>query len=217
MLLVKPSHEILTKINREEVLKHIELCGRTCYKSEDKITENSSSKFVSGIFKSGHYSVLEHFNISVRFICDRGVTHELVRHRLASYSQESTRYVNYNKKGMTFIIPPWVNISPGEYKFYSDVSENLEYNDSEWIHYCLYCEKRYNDLIEHGWKPQEARSILPNSLKTEIVTTTNLREWYHILNLRTSKAAHPQIREIMFPLLTELNLLLPEIYESLIV
>ena len=209
MRIIKPSYEIETPFDGLEVLKHIEKAGRTCYKSEDKITDDSAIAFVKRIMKSGHESVIEHFSFSVRFICDRGVTHELVRHRLASFSQESTRYCNYSKdkhdNHLTFIQPCWfVTDSCGKYGDFSpkDFGKVTEYR---WLASMHQTENTYLALIAEGWKPQQARSVLPNSLKTEIVTTANLREWRHILKLRTGKPAHPQIREIMIPLLTELQ------------
>ena len=164
-------------------LEIIEQCGRTCYKSEDKITSDSAGKFVKVILKNGHESVIEHVSASVRFITNRGVTHELVRHRLCAFSQESTRYVKYDGE-MEFIQPVWwtqLNRSQ-QIKF----EESLK--DAEW---------RYQDLLLNGWRPEQAREVLPNALKTEIIVTANLREWRHIFKLRTSNAAHPQIRELM--------------------
>ena len=207
MILIKPSHEILTKINYQEILQHIETAGRVCYKSEDRIKEESAAPFIKGIIRRGHESVIEHFSITVKFICDRGVTHEIVRHRLVAYSQESTRYCNY-KGGVTFIIPSWIDFEPGEYNF-SDIDDSFPSTTKLWYNSMWTCERRYISLLWEGWSPQQARSVLPNSLKTEIVMTANIREWRHILKLRTSKAAHPQMREIMIPLRKELQEKLP--------
>jgi thymidylate synthase (FAD) len=209
MILVKPSHKIL--FLSSEPLKTIEAAGRTCYKSESKITEDSAEKFVSNIIKRGHHSVIEHAFMSVRFICDRGVTHELVRHRLAAYSQESTRYCNYSG-GITFVIPPWVAIKEGSY---DTVDVRPFSTDEEWINACQRAERTYIKLLSLDWSPQQARSVLPNSLKTEIVMTANLREWMHVFNLRCSKAAHPQIRELMIPLLEEVKTLVPVIFDDI--
>ncbi len=211
MILIKPSYKILTEINRVDILKRIEEAGRTCYKSDSKYTEESGSEFLAKIVKRGHLSVIEHVSITVKFICDRGVTHELVRHRLCSYSQESTRYCNY-KKGVTFILPSWINIEEGEYKKKRICAYKDALAEAWWFNQLLLSERTYIDLLQIGWTPQQARSVLPNSLKTEIIVTANLREWKHILNLRTSNAAHPQIREIMIPLQTELGNILPEIF-----
>ena len=197
MNLIKPSF-FIESIPTD--LELIERAGRTCYKSEESITEDSSKKFISMILRKGHESVLEHLSMTVRFICDRGVTHELVRHRLCAFSQESTRYCNY-KGGVTFIIPPWVPLEPGEY----GIVNNLKGTTRRWFMAMIEAEEVYIGLISLGWTPQQARSVLPNALKTEIVVTANMREWRHIFKLRTSKAAHPQMREIMVPLLASVK------------
>jgi len=199
--IVNPSHEILDDIDGNAILKKLELAGRTAYKSEELIDSVSAIKFIRNIVKRGHESVIEHINLSVRFICDRGVTHEIVRHRLVAYTQESTRYCNYNKKGVTYIKP----------FFFKENSEQYQY----WLRAMSQCETEYNMLILSGASPQEARSVLPNSLKTEIVCTANLREWRHILKLRTSQAAHPQMRELMIPLLNELKERIPVIFDDI--
>lgn len=203
MKLVNPSFEILDEIDRIKILKKLELCGRVCYKSEQNITEDSAAKFVRSIIKSGHESVIEHVNLTVKFICDRGVSHELVRHRLASYSQESTRYCNYgnNKFGneITCVKPSWYD-------------DNLKLACEMWDDAMDYAEKQYLLMLKYGVTPQDARAVLPNSLKTEIIVTANLREYRHILNLRCSSKAHPDIRILMLGLLRELNCVLPEIF-----
>ncbi|GAH45827.1 unnamed protein product, partial [marine sediment metagenome] len=191
-----------------------------CYKTEDKIDWNAktSHKFVKMVLDRGHESVIEHESISVKIICDRGVTHEIVRHRLVAYSQESTRYCNY-KSGVTFVIPPWcLDIGEGEYNRHDLRNEHLSTTTIFWVKHMLNCEEVYIYLLSSGWSPQQARSVLPNSLKTEIVMTANIREWRHILKLRTSKATHPQMREIMIPLLKEfqecIGVVFDDIYES---
>jgi thymidylate synthase (FAD) len=218
MILVNPTHEIMSIINGNEILNHIERCGRTCYKSEDKITSESGIKFVRGIVKSGHHSVIEHFNITVRVICDRGVSHELVRHRLAAYSQESTRYCNYNNdkfdNQLTIIKPDWTLLEPGNYTF-DDLNKIIDTATRIWLQSMLQSENNYKDLISEGWTPDKARSVLPNALKTEVVMTANLREWRHVLNLRCSKPAHRQIREIMMPLLKELHHQIPGVFDDI--
>lgn len=213
MRLIKPMHQILTAIDRSRILISIEAAGRTCYKSEKNMTIDSASSFVKSIIRRGHESVIEHENISVRFICDRGVTHELVRHRLAAYSQESTRYCNYSG-GVTFIIPPWLNLWEGEYLLDDVEKLATKYSSScyYWAMHMLCAERDYLNLLRHDWTPQEARSVLPNSLKTEIVMTANLREWRHIFKLRCAEAAHPQMRQIMMPLHQDLSRCLPEIF-----
>ena len=216
MLLVKPSHKIL--FISPEPLKTIEAAGRTCYKSESKTTEESAEKFVKMIIKRGHLSVIKHAYMSVRFICDRGVTHEIVRHRLAAYSQESTRYCNY-KEGVTFIIPPWIGIKLEDLLVKNNEirGHHLDYSPTAcWLDSMLAAERSYINLINGSdWSPQQARSVLPNSLKTEIVMTANLREWMHVFSLRTSKAAHPQMRELMIPLLEEMKTLIPVIFDEI--
>lgn len=211
MKLIKPSFEFLTELNRIDILKLIERAGRTCYKSDSAYTEKTGSEFLKMIAKRGHFSVIEHVSISVRFVCDRGVTHELVRHRIASYSQESTRYCNY-QTGVTFIIPLWLydQIPEGEY---TNLPTNSSRDAMVWISLMLDIEGVYERVIKQGWIPQQARSILPNSLKTEIITTANLREWKHIFDLRCSEKAHPQIREIMIPVREIFREKLPELYE----
>jgi thymidylate synthase (FAD) len=208
MKIIKSSYEILTPINRNEILKSIEVAGRTCYKSEDKITVDSASKFVKMLINRGHEAMIEHNNITVKFICDRGVSHEIVRHRIASYAQESTRYCNYSndKFGNTItVIEPcfWSEEGVDDDKF------------ALWKCACEYAESYYFKLIKSGASAQEARTVLPNSLKTEIVVTMNLREWRHFLKLRTASVAHPQMKELAIPLLNELKTILPEIFNDI--
>lgn len=205
MRIIPPSHEILYLPPPEEVLRVIELAGRTCYKSEDKITPDSAENFIKKIVKSGHESVIEHGHCSVRFVCDRGVSHELVRHRLAAYSQESTRYANYSKdrfgSEITVIKPSFWDEGSDEYKLWEDAMKSAE--------------SAYMELLDKGAKPQEARSVLPNSLKTEIVMSCNFREWRHVFSLRCSRASHPQIREIMLDLLRDMHSRVPAIFDDL--
>lgn len=190
-------------IDGQEFLNDLEYYGRTCYKSEARITPDSARKFVAKIIKNGHESVLEHKTITVRIICDRGVSHELVRHRIASYSQESTRWCNYQSNDIQFIEPSFFI---GKWEKYQIWRETMDT-----------CEKAYERLIKSGATPQEARSVLPNSLKTEIVITCNLREWRHIFRLRCAKDAHPQMREIMIPLLKNFQILIPVIFDDILV
>lgn len=196
MEIIEPSVQIMDDIDKLDILTKLELCGRTAYKSEDKITKGSAEKFIRAIIKSGHGSVLEHVNITVKFICDRGVTHELVRHRIASYTQESTRYCNYYKKGVVFINPPW---GFGE----------------DDIDFLAIVEAQYNKKISEGQTPQQARAYLPNCLKTEIVTTMNVREWRHVMGLRTKPDCHPQMRQVMKMLLNEFKQRLPLLVEDI--
>lgn len=205
MKVIQPSVEILDQVKGDEVLKRIELCGRVCYKSEDKITGDSARQFVANILKSGHESVIEHEKISVRIICDRGVSHEIVRHRIASYSQESTRYCNYGKdkfgNELTVIKPLFWEEGSEEYRLWHDTITKIE--------------QTYNQMIALGVKPQEARSILPNSLKTEIVVTMNMREWRHFFKLRTSNRAHPQMREIASMILEKFRQQIPVVFDDI--
>lgn len=202
MRIIKPSIEILTPIDDATVMKHIEMCGRVCYKSEGKITDTSADSFIAGIIKRGHEAVVEHYNITVKFICDRGVSHEIVRHRLASYCQESTRYCNYSKddfgKEITVIKPCFMEPGTVSWDF--------------WKEACEVAESSYFDLLEFGCTPQEARTVLPNSLKTEVVMTANVREWRHFLKLRTAPAAHPQMREVADMVLVEFQRMMPILF-----
>jgi len=194
--IINASVTIEDPIDELAILTKLEKAGRTAYKSEDRITKGSAEKFIRGIIKSGHGSVLEHVYLTVKFIVDRGVTHELVRHRIASYTQESTRYCNYSKKGVVFIRPPW------------------DFTESD-LDFLELVEKQYNKKIAEGQTPQQARAYLPNCLKTEIVTTMNIREWRHVLGLRTKPDCHPQMREIMSMLLAEFKQKLPVLFEDI--
>lgn len=194
MKIIPASYEIIDFAPASEILKKIELAGRTCYKSEDKITEDSAKEFVRRIIKSGHESVLEHASATVRIICDRGVSHELITHRTGfSKSQESTRYCNYSKDKFGSEI---TDIKPF---FFPDGSRKLDI----WLDAMRYAEKCYFALLDEGATPQEARSVLSIGLKTEMVITANMREWRYIFKLRCAPAAHPQMREIMLPLLND--------------
>ena len=203
--LVRPWFKVEQALNGEAILMNIERYGRTCYKSEANITAQSAYQFVKNIIEKGHESVLEHEKITVRIVCDRGVSHEIVRHRMASYSQESTRYCNYakNKFGneVAFIIP----------SFFTEGSEPYQV----WAEAMSKCEEAYFRLLSSGASPQEARTVLPNSLKTEIVMTMNLREWRLFFRLRASAQAHPQMVEIALPILEYFRARIPIIFDSL--
>lgn len=205
MRIIKPQVILEEDINGEEILKKIEKIGRVCYKSENNVTEESSKRFVSNVLKRHHESVIEHESISVRIICDRGVTHELVRHRVASYSQESTRYCNYSNdkfgNELTFIEPCFWQKESKQYKLWENQMKQAEDN--------------YIELINEGATPQEARSILPNSLKTEIVVTMNLREWRHFFKLRTAPDAHPQMIEVAKMILDLFKEKIPVIFDEI--
>lgn len=181
MKIIEATFNIQDDINGEQILAKLEKAGRTCYKSESKITSESARKFVRSILDSGHESVIEHEKVTVKVICDRGVTHEIVRHRIASYSQESTRYCNYSKSKfgaeITVIAPC----------FWKVETEKNKQKYEVWRQSVEEVERAYLKLIDLGATPQEARSVLPNSLKTEIIMTMNLREWRHFFRLRTSR------------------------------
>jgi thymidylate synthase (FAD) len=205
--IIEPSVEVEMPIDGEAVLKGIERIGRVCYKSEARIGGDieSAAAFVGRIVKSGHESVIEHASASMRVICDRGVTHEIVRHRIASYSQESTRYCNYLSDKfngeVTFIRPC----------FFEEGGERY----AIWAESMRSAETAYRRLIDSGASPQQARGVLPNSLKTEIVMTMNLREWRHFIKLRTAPGAHPQMRQVASMLLGKLKGSVPLIFDDL--
>lgn len=287
MKLIKPSFEILEqKPGLDGLLQHIERCGRTCYKSEDKITEESAPKFVDMLVKRGHTAMVEHGTIyltlnmasrneyfkyctnkyseaisegeaekgtwvgyvttnyrvllqndwmedlqylteptkhikriTVKFICDRGVSHEFVRHRVFSFAQESTRYCNYSKDKFggdcTFIIPSWIDSDNFEIKRTLRWGESLtyeveritgDYNNaplSMYLQSLLQAEEAYMELLDEGWIAQQARAVLPNSLKTELIMTGTIEQWEGFFKLRCAKDAHPQARELAVPLYEE--------------
>jgi thymidylate synthase (FAD) len=186
-------------------LEIMELAGRTCYKSEKRITKGSAEKFVKMILDLGHETVLEHVAASVRLTTNRGVTHEIVRHRLASFSQESTRYVRYNDQ-VTFIKPAWW-----------DDSEYPEGGRKHWLYAMEQAEKNYLIALKNGDKPEQAREMLPHAIKVEIVMTANLREWRHIFDLRCSKKAHPQMRALMLDCLKGFAAEVPVVFDDLLV
>ena len=268
MRLIKPSVEIIKQeeYDLNHIFKFIELAGRTCYKSEDRITEDSAKEFVDRMIKSGHGAMLEHGTVyltvpntkinkiliiysyernpyskviwtndyiyittnyrviiehywikdldyiapptkfhekrtTVKFICDRGVSHEFVRHRVFSFAQESTRYCNYTKdkfnNELTFIIPCWIkDLEEGNYYAYCEYHHAENDPCKEWFDVCMNADHVYNELIEKGWKPQEARSILPNSLKTELIMTGFNSDWQNFFKLRCAPNAHPQAKEL---------------------
>lgn len=205
MQIVEAGYEILDTLNGEEILKKIERVARVCYKSEDKITEGSAEKMVRALIKSNHLAMLEHFSFSVKFIVDRGISHEIVRHRVASFAQESTRYCNYGKSGAVAFIKPCY----------------LGYDTTPFdncVDSCMRAERDYLDMLDNGYTPQEARAVLPTSLKTEVVMTANLREWRHFFSLRACGSTgkpHPQMLEVAVPLLKELRERVPVVFDDL--
>lgn len=210
MQAIKPYTQIYKDFDGQKVLQKIEAAARTCYKSEGKIQEGSAAKLVAGLIKSGHEAMLEHASVTVKFVVDRGISHELVRHRLASFAQESTRYCNYSKDDfgseITFIIPDYL-----EYK-----SEGWNI----WKESMKQAEDAYFKMLDFGLSPQQARAVLPNSLKTEVVMTANLREWRHFFKLRvlgTTGKPHPQMLEVAVPLLEDMKNLIPVVFDDLVV
>lgn len=208
MRVINAGYEIISNLNGAEILKHIERCARVCYKSEDRITDDSAEKMVAALIRSGHEAMLEHYSFTVKFICDRGIANELVRHRIASFAQESSRYCCYAKdkfgKELTFINPC----------FWEPDSDNY----ARWFHEMDEAEKTYLAMIEDGATPEQARDILPMSIKTEIVMTANLREFRHFFKLRAEGVTgkpHPQMLEITIPLLKELKQKIPVVFDDI--
>lgn len=197
--IIKPYFVFEDKIDGKKLLKNIERYGRVSHKSEKNITKDSYKIFLKKLLNWGHESVFEHEKVTVRIICDRGVSHELVRHRIAAYTQESTRYCNYSGE-IQFIKPLFFKPKSKEYKI--------------WFNTCKICAQNYSKLIKMGVTPELARSVLPNSLKTEIIVTYNLRQWRHVFEMRTQKSAHPQMREIMIPLLKEFQKKIPILFDD---
>jgi len=206
MKIINPTYAIVdpNPLNGQEILKQIELAARTCYKSEDRITKGSAEKLIKSLIKNRHEAMLEFGpSITVNFVCNRGFTHELVRHRIASFAQESTRFCNYYNRdnGITVISPMYFKEDCVAY--------------TAWTKAMKEAERVYLFLIKIGRSPQEARGVLPIDLKTEINIKANIREWRHILKLRTAITAHPQMRQLMCPLLDELKYEIPILFNDL--
>lgn len=233
MKLIKSSVQILDQINESEVINKIASVARTCYKSEDNSTPEKDKALVKRLIESGHEAMIEHYSISVKFICDRGVSHEIVRHRIAAYAQESTRYCNYTKdkfdNEITYIIPSqWIDEIPegkcswadGDWMCDNGKSLSLFREDEDksidaFLHAIHTDETYYNILINDGLTPQQARAVLPNCLKTELNVTANLREWRHFFKLRCSTAAHPDMRVLALDLLKQMYELVPTVFEDI--
>lgn len=256
MKLIKPYYEIITPIHGEEILKQIELAARTCYKSEGRIeyeedsytdgvhqviigqflkNAKSAKKLIKNVLMSkGHNAMLEFGGmITVKCITDRGISHELVRHRLCSFAQESTRFCNYSDdkfgNNLTFIIPNWSSLCEGTLNvtnrgilhsdYWSELTcDGIDFDDPACLNYLealIQAEESYFNLLNKGWTPQQARSVLPNSLKTEINMSANIREWREIFKQRTSNAAHPQMQELMRPLLKEFQEKIPILFDDI--
>lgn len=220
---VKPSFEILaitSPVSRGDgggegdraittPYEFLEYAGRTCYKSEEKMDEGTAEKFVEMIARLGHLSVIEHVNVTVKFTCNRGFSHELVRHRLASYSQESTRYCNYGKEKFG----KEITVIDQEKHFKGLDRGEVAY--SKWKDAMASAEEQYIFLTGIKVPAQLARGVLPIDVKTEIVCTANLREWGHIFKMRASPRADPTMQRLMYPLLEEFKKLFPHVYDSL--
>lgn len=208
MQAIKAYTQIFADFKGQDLINKLEQVARTCYKSENKIKEGSANKMVAALIRSNHEAMLEHASITIKFVVDRGISHEIVRHRMASFAQESQRYCNYSKdefgKEITFIIPYFLD--------YKSEGWNV------WKNAMQEAEKTYFKMLKLGFSPQEARSVLPNSTKTELVMTANLREWRHFFKLRASDAtgaAHPQMKEVTIPLLSELKEMIPVIFDDI--
>lgn len=210
MKLVKPNIKFMDMNSMG--LKLIEKAGRTCYKSEDKIAEGTDEIFVKKLMDRGHDAMLEFGWICYKIICNRGVTHEIVRHRLFSYAQESTRYCNY-KGGVEFIIPYWSkNIQKGN--FNKNSLHMYEDKEHVWLKHKIMCEETYQDMLILGQTPQDARDNLPIATKTEIVIAGNFREWRHFCSQRLPRAAHPQMREVASMVLEDITNKVPVLFDN---
>ena len=221
MNVIKAGYEILTPISEGgiEELQRIERAARVCYKSEDRITPDgeSAKKMVAMLIKNGHEAMIEHSSLSVLFTCDRGVSHEIVRHRLASFGQESTRYVNYanDKFGNQISVIDIADGMSNDSKVSKLDSESTLSVYTEWLHAMKDAQSHYLKMIKLGATPQIARSVLPTSTKTNIIVTANYREWRHFFKLRTAETAHPQMREIAIPLCRELKEKIPIVFDDI--
>lgn len=198
MKIIKPLIKFTEPIDGKAMLTKLENCARVCYQSESK--NDNSEKFIANIIKRGHESVLEHVSITFNVITERSVSHEWVRHRIASYSQESTRYVKYDNDNMEFIEPIELVDTEG-YKF--------------WKRACLQSENAYINMMKSGHKAQEARAVLNNSLKTQLCVTMNFRSLRNFLQLRCDKSAHPHIKQLAIPLLLYLQQKIPVVFDDI--
>lgn len=211
MKIIEATYEILSDLSNSinTILKPIEVAGRTCYRSEDKITDDSCINFCKMLINRGHEAMLEHSQLSVRFTVDRAIANELVRHRICSFAQESTRYVNYSKgkfnNEIKVIIPD--NL----------LGDTLDTRYQYWYSACKMSEDYYFKLLELNVKPEIARNVLPLSLASDIVCTANIREWRQIFKLRSSfnVTAHPQIQSIMDILLSEFKSKIPILFDDI--
>lgn len=216
MKLVKPSIEIMSGLQSSgETYMFIELCARNCYKSEEKITCGSAETLIKKLIKRKHWTPFEFWDVTVRFICDRGISHELVRHRLCSFLQESSRYCDYGDGEVCFVIPYFCkNITPGIYTGDNPGSNDWTDVEMEWFNAVIVAEEYYQMLRQRELEPQGARDVLPNSLKTEVICKANLREWMHIFKLRCNQAAHPDMVKLMLDVKAKFNEALPIIFNE---
>lgn len=241
MKLIKPKVELLDRFKRQQVIGRIATVARTCYKSEGLRTADTDAALVKRLIENGHEAMIEFVDVTVKFTCDRGVSHEIVRHRLSSFAQESTRYCNYSKdkfgNELTFIIPSWLDIPEGKYEYWDcnwvDVNDRDKIfvrnrtQDGEWIEdgdvvakdtfltHLEHCETSYMHLTKSGWSAEKARAVLPMSVKTEVCMKCNLREWRHFLSLRCAPNAHPDIRVLALDLLKQLHEQIPIIFDDI--
>jgi thymidylate synthase (FAD) len=203
MKIIKPEIQV-EQYDGIKIMKNIERACRTCYRSEGLITEDSYKRLLKNCINRGHESVLEHEKITIRMTCDVGVYKDLTRHRFGSFSIESTRYCNYGKdkfdNEIKFIEP-----------IYFDEAEKAQY----WVAAMTEIEKIYLTMSELGCTPDELRMILPHSTAAEVTMTANIREWRHILDLRTKKMTHPSIRQLLIPLLLKFKEDMPELFDSI--
>lgn len=198
MNVVQPYAKVMEPDLLAGALTRVEYAARVSHRSEEETSGNTERFIRAVVLQHGDWSVVEHVSASVEFLVDRGITHEIVRHRIGSYTQESTRFVNYAKK----MPPSFIYPKEGE-------------PDADWIAAIEQCESSYRALLEKGWRPQEARSVFPNALSSKIVVTFNLRTWRHFFLMRTTREAHPQMRQVTIPLLAEFQRLVPVLYEDI--
>lgn len=233
MNIVQPYAKVIEPELLSQALQRIEAAARISHRSEDGQTADTAEKFIRAVvLQHGDWSVVEHVSVSVEILTDRGITHELVRHRIASYTQESTRFVNYAKK----MPPSFIYPKPGVvctkcivtcddhscyaeehgYVYQHDIGGAPCAYDGDWLHDIYEAELAYKRLLAKGWRPQEARSVFPNALASKILMTCNLRSWRHFFLMRTSKEAHPQMRQVTISLLAEFQRLVPVLFEDII-
>lgn len=214
---IKPNWEWmpLSEWKMDKIVKHLEECGRNCYKSEARITDNSADKFVRKICRNHHLSVLEHECLTARIVCSRACSHQLVRHRIGSYSQASMRYINYDKRGLKVICPPSIGIPPGEYSkwhYYNDLSKR----QNEWVNVLDSAYWEYKKALEDKVRPEDARFLLPHATETSVVVTYNMSMWRHVIEERgLNKHAQWEIRDIFYDIYSQLKQRLPAVFEDL--